>query len=83
MSALLFSMILVGSEVLTAVVMKSSIFWYITPCSETTRRYIPEYRIILENLFEIFFSQMNILPDTSRNKCKSSCKIFVKHLRSE
>jgi hypothetical protein len=34
----------VGFEVLTAVVMKSTIFWDITPCDtqRTTRRYIPE-----------------------------------------
>jgi hypothetical protein len=38
----------VGFEVLTAVVMKSIIFWDMTPCSPlTTRRHIPEDATLL------------------------------------
>jgi hypothetical protein len=59
-------------QVLTAVVMKSSIFWDITPCSplkfdqRTIRRYIPE-----DSTLQHIFSYMNTqLLDGKEIACK-------------
>jgi hypothetical protein len=50
LNTILKCIVFAGFEVLTAVVMKSTIFWNITPCSplKVNRRYIGTYRLHLQ-----------------------------------
>jgi hypothetical protein len=61
---ILKSIFFVGFEVPTAAVMRTSVFWDTTLCSplkvnlqRTTRRYVPEDRILL-NIFLISFEDL-------------------------
>jgi hypothetical protein len=65
----------VGTEVLTPVVMKSTILWDITPCSplEVNRRFGGTYRLHLQALLAICFHTGFLLglffnPEDSGNK---------------
>jgi hypothetical protein len=62
---------IVGFEILTAVVMKSTIFWDITPCSplSVNRRFGGTYRLHLQG-------RKNISP--ARNQHESKCHLLTR-----
>jgi hypothetical protein len=61
---------IVGFEVLTAVVMKSTIFWVITPCSpvKVNRRFGGTYRLLAACFHSVFLLDLFFDPEEGGDK---------------